>query len=139
MGAALADADKASHYCRAAGERALRLLAFEEAAVHFARSLEVAEQFGPPGPGGALRRAHRSGGGAEPGRATPRRPTPTSRRAAALARAMGDAGASGRGRAAAGPLSYLGIVRAERGTGAAARGGPWRALPGARTRICGPW
>ena len=48
MGAALADADKAAHYCRAAGERALRLLAFEEAAVHFTRSLEVAEQFGSP-------------------------------------------------------------------------------------------
>ena len=46
MGAALADADKAGHYCRAAGERALRLLAFEEAALHFARGLEVAEQYG---------------------------------------------------------------------------------------------
>ena len=31
MGAALADADKAVRYCIAAGERALRLLAFEEA------------------------------------------------------------------------------------------------------------
>src|SRR5580692_1189317 len=50
MGAALADADKAAHYCRAAGERALRLLAFEEAAAHFARSLEVAEQYGPSAP-----------------------------------------------------------------------------------------
>ncbi len=46
MGAPLADADKASQYSRAAGERALRLLAFEEAAMHFARSLEVAGQFG---------------------------------------------------------------------------------------------
>ncbi|HEY1417173.1 MAG TPA: AAA family ATPase, partial [Myxococcaceae bacterium] len=46
LGAALADADKAIHYCRAAGERALRLLAFEEAVGHFTRSLEVAEQFG---------------------------------------------------------------------------------------------
>ena len=45
MGAALADADKAAHYCQAAGS-ALRLLAFEEAALHFARSLEVAEQYG---------------------------------------------------------------------------------------------
>ena len=33
-------------YGLAAGERALRLLAFEEAGGHFARSLEVAEQFG---------------------------------------------------------------------------------------------
>jgi predicted ATPase len=48
MGATLADADKAARYCRAAGERALRLLAFEEAVVHFTRSLEVAEQFGSP-------------------------------------------------------------------------------------------
>ena len=46
MGAALADADKAVHYCMAAGERALRLLAFEEAVVHFSRALDVAEQFG---------------------------------------------------------------------------------------------
>ena len=38
--------DKAIDYCIAAGERALRLLAFEEAVVHFTRSLEVAEQFG---------------------------------------------------------------------------------------------
>ena len=68
MGAALADADKAAHYCRAAGERALRLLAFEEAAVHFARSLEVAEQFGPSATRGALRCAHRSRRGPEPGR-----------------------------------------------------------------------
>ena len=68
MGAALADADKAGHYCRAAGERALRLLAFEEAALHFARSLEVAEQFGLGRPRGALRRTDRAGGGAEPGR-----------------------------------------------------------------------
>jgi DNA-binding SARP family transcriptional activator/tetratricopeptide (TPR) repeat protein len=46
MGAALADADKAVHYCTAAGERALRLLAFEEAVVHFTRGLDVAEQSG---------------------------------------------------------------------------------------------
>jgi DNA-binding SARP family transcriptional activator len=46
MGSALGDADKAIHYCMAAGERALRLLAFEEAVVHLTRGLEVAEQFG---------------------------------------------------------------------------------------------
>jgi DNA-binding SARP family transcriptional activator/tetratricopeptide (TPR) repeat protein len=46
MGAALDDADKAIRYGMAAGERALRLLAFEEAVGHFTRSLEVAEQFG---------------------------------------------------------------------------------------------
>ena len=80
MGAALADADKAGRYCRAAGERALRLLAFEEAAIHFARSLEVAEQFGPSRLRDALRRAHRVGGGAEPGRRHGAGRTPTSAR-----------------------------------------------------------
>jgi len=45
MGAALADVDKAIHYCMAAGDRALRLFAFEEAVGHFTRSLEVAERF----------------------------------------------------------------------------------------------
>jgi DNA-binding SARP family transcriptional activator/tetratricopeptide (TPR) repeat protein len=46
MGAALDDADKAIRYGMEAGERAMRLLAFEEAVGHFARSLEVAELFG---------------------------------------------------------------------------------------------
>ncbi len=49
-GAALADADKALDFCAAAGERALRLLAFEEAVLHFTRRLEVAERFGPSDP-----------------------------------------------------------------------------------------
>ncbi len=44
MGAALADDDKAVRYCLAAGERALRLLAFEEAMTHLALGLEVAER-----------------------------------------------------------------------------------------------
>ncbi len=44
MGAALGDGDKAVRYCQAAGERALRLLAFEEAVSHFTRGLEVAER-----------------------------------------------------------------------------------------------
>ena len=44
MGAALGDADKAVRYCRAAGERALRLLAFEEAVSHLTRGLAVAER-----------------------------------------------------------------------------------------------
>ena len=79
MGAALADADKAMRYCIAAGERALRLLAFEEAVGHFTRGLEVAEQFGAAGPVGPLRRADRAGRGAEPGGRRARRPTPTSR------------------------------------------------------------
>ncbi len=50
MGAALADSDKAIRYCTAAGERALRLLAFEEAVGHLTRALEVAEKFGDADP-----------------------------------------------------------------------------------------
>jgi DNA-binding SARP family transcriptional activator/tetratricopeptide (TPR) repeat protein len=46
MGAPIADADKALGYCMAAGERSLRLLAFEEAVQHFKRGLEVTEQYG---------------------------------------------------------------------------------------------
>ena len=56
MGAALADADKAAHYCRAAGQGAWLLLAFEEAAAHFARSLEVASNSGGPHPNRAATR-----------------------------------------------------------------------------------
>ena len=110
MGAALADADKASHYCRAAGERALRLLAFEEAAVHFARSLEVAEQFGPPDQEArcdaliALAEAQNWAGETALADAN-------FERAAALARALGDAGRLAAAALRAGPLSYLGIVR----------------------------
>jgi DNA-binding SARP family transcriptional activator len=110
MGAALTDADKASHYCRAAGERALRLLAFEEAAVHFARSLEVAEQFGPPDQEArcdaliALAEAQNWAGETALADAN-------FERAAALARALGDAGRLAAAALRAGPLSYLGIVR----------------------------
>ena len=67
MGAALADADKAIHYCMAAGERALRLLAFEEAVGHFTRSLEVAEQFGSHDRAARCDALIALGGGAEPG------------------------------------------------------------------------
>ena len=111
MGAALADADKASRYCRAAGERSLRLLAFEEAAVHFARSLEVAEQFGPHDQGErcdaliALSEAQNRAGDTTLANAN-------FSRAAALARAMGDADRLAAAALRAGPLSYLGIVRA---------------------------
>ena len=113
MGAALADADKASFYCRAAGERALRLLAFEEAAVHFARSLEVAEQFGPDDPPArcdaliALAEAQNRAGDTAPANTN-------IEKAAALARSMGDAGRLAAAALRAGPLSYLGIVRANR-------------------------
>ena len=111
MGAAVADADKASQYCSAAGERALRLLAFEEAAVHFVRSLEVAEQFGPHDPAVrcdaliALSEAQNRAGDTELANAN-------FERAAAVARDLGDAGRLAAAALRAGPLSYLGIVRA---------------------------
>ena len=110
MGAALADAEKAGHYCRAAGERALRLLAFEEAAVHFARGLEVAEEFGPSDSGTrcdaliALSEAQNRVGDTA-------RADATVAQAAALARSMGDAERLAAAALRAGPLSYLGIVR----------------------------
>ncbi len=111
MGAALADADKATHYCRAAGERALRLLAFEEAAVHFTRSLEVAEQFGSSAPEArcdaliALAEAQNRAGDTASANAN-------FERAAALARSIRDAERLAAAALRAGPLSYLGIVRA---------------------------
>jgi DNA-binding SARP family transcriptional activator/tetratricopeptide (TPR) repeat protein len=111
MGAALADADKARHYCQAAGERALRLLAFEEASDHFERSLEVAEQFGPPDSAArcdvliALAEAQNRAGDTAPANAN-------FERAAALARSMGDPERLAAAALRAGPLSYLGIVRA---------------------------
>ena len=110
MAAALADAEKAFDYCRAAGERALRLLAFEEAAVHYARGLEVAEQFGPSDPATrcdvliALSEAQNRAGDTAQADATVAR-------AAALARSMGDAERLAAAALRAGPPSYLGIVR----------------------------
>jgi len=111
MGAALADADKAGHYCRAAGERALRLLAFEEAALHFARSLEVAEQYGLGDPQArcdaliALAEAQNRAGDTALA-------DDNFGQAAALARSLGDAERLAAAALRAGPLSYLGIVRA---------------------------
>ena len=136
MGAALADADKASHYCRAAGERALRLLAFEEAAVHFARSIEVAEQFGLPTEARcdaliALAEAQNRAGDTALADAN-------FERAAALARALGDAERLAAAALRAGPLSYLGIVRADEEQVRLLEEA-LRRCPRARTRTCGPW
>jgi hypothetical protein len=109
MGAALADAQKAVTYCTAAGERALRLLAFEEAVGHFARGLEVAEQYGEHDPSVrcdlliALAEAQNRAGDAV-------RADANFERAAALARTMGDAERLATVALRAGPLSYLGIV-----------------------------
>jgi DNA-binding SARP family transcriptional activator/tetratricopeptide (TPR) repeat protein len=114
MGAALDDADKAAYYCRAAGERALRLLAFEEAATHFARSLEVADQFGPSAPEArcdaliALAEAQNRAGDTAPANAN-------FERAATLARSLRDPERLAAAALRAGPLSYLGIVRANEG------------------------
>ncbi len=112
MGAALADADKAIHYCLAAGDHALRLLAFEEAVGHFTRSLEVAEQFGSPDRAArcdaliALAEAqHRAGDTAQA--------DANSERAASLARAMGDPERLAAAALRAEPLSELGIGGAD--------------------------
>jgi len=114
MGAALADADKAIRYCMAAGERALRILAFEEAVGHFTRSLEVAEQFGSGDAtlrcdaliamGEALKRA------GDLARADEHFAT-----AASLARTMGDAERLATAALRVGPLSDLGIGGADQG------------------------
>ena len=111
MGAALADADKAVRYCRAAGDRALRLLAFEEAAVHFARALRVAEQHAPQDHEArcdaliALSEAQNRAGDTALANAN-------FERAASLARAMGDRERLAAAALRAGPLSYQGILRA---------------------------
>ena len=108
MGAALADADKAIDFCMAAGERALRLLAFEEAIGHFTRSLEVAEQSGSHDRAVrcdaliALAEAQTRAG--ETAQADV-----TSERAASLARAMGDPERLATAALRSGPLSELGV------------------------------
>jgi hypothetical protein len=111
MGAALADADKAFSFCMAAGARALRLLAFEDAVGHFFRGLEVVERFGPPNPATqcdaliALAEAQNRAGDSGQANAN-------FERAAALARSLGDAERLATAALRAGPLSHLGIVRA---------------------------
>jgi DNA-binding SARP family transcriptional activator/tetratricopeptide (TPR) repeat protein len=109
MGAALDDADKAVRYGMAAGERAVRLLAFEEAVGHFARSLEVAEQFGDHDQSVrcdaliALAEAQNRAGDTETADAN-------FARAADLARSIGDPERLATAALRAGPLSGLGIV-----------------------------
>jgi predicted ATPase len=109
MGAPLADAAKATEYCVAAGERALRLLAFEEAVGHFARGLEVAEQYGDQDASVrcdlliALAEAQNRAGDAVSANAN-------FERAAALARTMDDGERLAAAALRAGPLSYLGMV-----------------------------
>ncbi len=113
MGAPLGDADKALRYSIAAAERALRLLAFEETVGHFTRAREICELYTPEdspthcdvlmGLAEAQNRAGDSSGA-----------NVTVARAADLARAMGDAERLAGVALRAGPLSYLGIVAANR-------------------------
>ena len=126
MGAALADADKAVHYCRAAGDRALRLLAFEEAAVHFARALRVAEQYAPQDQEARCDALDRAVGGAEPRR----RHGVGERqlRAGGLAgTGHGRSRAAGRGCTARRPAELSGDRAGDRGAGATPGGSPRRA------------
>lgn len=111
MGAALGDADKAATYCYFAGDRALQLLAFEEAVGHFSRGLEVAEVYGALEPTAkcdallALAEAqNKAGDKVEADRSF--------ERAAAIARTLGDAERLATAALRAGPLSYMGIVGA---------------------------
>jgi DNA-binding SARP family transcriptional activator/tetratricopeptide (TPR) repeat protein len=111
MGAPLADADKALRYCVSAGERSLHLLAFEEAVGHFSRGLEVAERRGDQDPTArcdaliALAEAQNRAGDTAGADAN-------FERAAAMARAAGDAERLALAALRAGPLSYMGIVGA---------------------------
>jgi DNA-binding SARP family transcriptional activator/tetratricopeptide (TPR) repeat protein len=111
LGAALADADKAISYCMAAGSRALRLLAFEDAVGHFSRGLEVAERYGPPNQATrcdtliALAEAQNRAGDSAQANAS-------FERAATLARDLDDGERLATAALRAGPLNYLGIVGA---------------------------
>jgi DNA-binding SARP family transcriptional activator/tetratricopeptide (TPR) repeat protein len=111
MGSALAGADKAIRYCIAAGERALRLLAFEEAVGHLNRALEVAEKFGDDDQFArcdalsALVEAQNRAGDTVQANAN-------FARAATLARSIGDPERLATTALRAGPLSFLGITSA---------------------------
>jgi len=111
MGAALGDADKAAIYSYFAGDRALQLLAFEEAVGHFTRGLEVAEVYGGLEPTArcdallALAEALNKAGD---------KPNADGNfeKAAAVARSLNDAERLALAAMRAGPQSYIGIVGA---------------------------
>jgi hypothetical protein len=111
MGAALADSDKAVKYAYAAGDRALRVLAFEEAVGHFRRGLEVAELYGEHDMSTkcdallALAEAQNKMGDKA-------NADGNFEKAAAVARTMGDPKRLAMAAMRAGPLSYMGIVGA---------------------------
>jgi tetratricopeptide (TPR) repeat protein len=110
MGAALADADKAVSYSMAAGERAVHLLAFEEAVGHFARGLQVAELYGDHDLtlrcDALLALAEAQNKAGDPSADV------SYEKAAALARTLGDPERLALAALRAGPLSYIGIVGA---------------------------
>ncbi len=111
QGAALADAAKAIHYSHAAGEQALRLLAFEEAVGHFQHGLEVTELYGDFEPSVkcdallALAEAQNKAGDKD-------QADRNFERAAAIARNIRDAARLASAAFRAGPMSYIGIVGA---------------------------
>ncbi|HUE26652.1 MAG TPA: BTAD domain-containing putative transcriptional regulator [Solirubrobacteraceae bacterium] len=111
MGSVLAGADKAVRYCIAAGGRALRLLAFEEAVGHLTRALEVAERSGDADQSAlcdaliALAEAQNRAGDEVQANAN-------FARAAVLARSIGDPERLAITALRAGPVSYLGVVDA---------------------------
>ena len=81
MGAALADGEKAVRYCLAAGEPRCTCSPLRRPRVTWLEVYAVAEQFVAHDQVARCGdRARGPGGGAEPGRRRPRRPTPTSRR-----------------------------------------------------------
>ena len=139
MGAALADADKAVRYCLAAGERALRLLAFEEAAVPLRPQPRGGRAVRAPQDHEARCDALIALAEAQNRAGDTALADANFERAASLARAMGDAERLAAAALRAGPLSYLGIVAGERGAGATARGGSLPRLPARRTPTCEPW
>jgi DNA-binding SARP family transcriptional activator len=112
MGAELADADKAVEYAFAAGERAARLLAFEEAVGHYTRGMEVAERFGKQGPATrcdallALAEAQKGAGDEDAADIN-------YGKASALARSLNDAERLARAALRSGPLSYIGVPGAK--------------------------
>ena len=110
-GAALADGDKAARYCLAAGEHALQLLSFEEAQGYLTRSLAVAEEFVPHDQTArcdalmALAEAQNRADDTAQADAN-------FKKAASLARAMGDAGRLATVALRAVPMSFHGIAAA---------------------------
>ena len=138
MGAALADADKAVRYCRAAGDRGTAPAGLRGGRGALRRAPRVAEQHAPHDQEArcdaliALSEAQNRAGDTALANAN-------FERAAALARAMGDRRAAGRGRVARRPAELPRDSEGDRGAGATPGRSPRRRCPRTRTRDCGPW